>query len=110
VPPPHADRRLQRRLGIPFVHVTHGQDEALALADLVVVMNKGRIEQTGSPREVFEKPATEFVARFLGGHNVIETPAGMIAVRADRVSVVPAASNIRARIIKSRSKAAAPPI
>jgi putative spermidine/putrescine transport system ATP-binding protein len=87
-------RRLQRRLGIPFVHVTHGQDEALALADLVVVMNKGRIEQAGSPREVFEKPATEFVARFLGGHNVIETPAGKIAVRADRVTVVPDASNL----------------
>ena len=87
-------RRLQRRLGIPFVHVTHGQDEALALADLVVVMNKGRIEQAGSPLEVFERPATEFVARFLGGHNVIETPAGMIAVRADRVTLVPEASNL----------------
>ncbi len=49
-------RRLQRELGIPFIHVTHGQDEALALADLVVVMNKGTIEQAGSPREVFEKP------------------------------------------------------
>jgi len=78
-------RRLQSRLGIPFIHVTHGQDEALALADLVVVMNKGRIEQAGAPRDVFEKPATEFVARFLGGHNVIDTPAGPIAVRADRV-------------------------
>ena len=87
-------RRLQRRLGIPFVHVTHGQDEALALADLVVVMNKGKIEQAGSPLEVFEKPATEFVARFLGGHNVIETPAGKIAVRADRVTLVPDASNL----------------
>ncbi len=87
-------RRLQRRLGIPFVHVTHGQDEALALADLVVVMNKGRIEQAGSPLEVFERPATEFVARFLGGHNVIETPAGKIAVRADRVTLVPDASNL----------------
>jgi putative spermidine/putrescine transport system ATP-binding protein len=87
-------RRLQRRLGIPFVHVTHGQDEALALADLVVVMNKGKIEQVGSPRAVFETPATEFVARFLGGHNVIATPAGMIAVRADRVTVVAEASNL----------------
>jgi putative spermidine/putrescine transport system ATP-binding protein len=82
-------RRLQKQLGIPFVHVTHGQDEALALADLVVVMNKGRIEQIGAPREVFEKPATEFVARFLGGHNVIATPSGPIAVRADRVSLRP---------------------
>ena len=72
---------------IPFVHVTHGQDEALALADLVVVMNKGRIEQAGPPREVFEAPATEFVARFLGGHNVISTPGGLIAVRADRTSL-----------------------
>ena len=86
-------RRLQRRLGIPFVHVTHGQDEALALADLVVVMNKGRIEQAGSPRDVFEKPATEFVARFLGGHNVIDAAAGKIAVRADRVTLVPEASS-----------------
>ena len=51
-------RRLQRSLGIPFVHVTHGQDEALALADLVVVMNKGKIEQMGTPRDVFEKPRT----------------------------------------------------
>jgi putative spermidine/putrescine transport system ATP-binding protein len=80
-------RRLQKQLGIPFVHVTHGQDEALALADLVVVMNKGKIEQAAAPREVFEKPATEFIARFLGGHNVIATAAGPVAVRADRVSL-----------------------
>ena len=80
-------RRLQKQLGIPFVHVTHSQDEAMALADLVVVMNKGRIEQSGAPREVYEKPATEFVARFLGGHNVIATPAGPIAVRSDRLSL-----------------------
>ena len=77
-------KRLQLKLGIPFIHVTHGQDEALALADLVVVMNKGKIEQAGSARDVFEAPATEFVARFLGGHNVIKTPGGLIAVRADR--------------------------
>jgi putative spermidine/putrescine transport system ATP-binding protein len=80
-------RRLQKELGIPFIHVTHGQDEALALADIVVVMNKGRIEQAASPRDVFERPATEFIARFLGGHNVIATPAGPIAIRADRVSL-----------------------
>jgi len=86
-------RRLQLSLGIPFIHVTHGQDEALALADLVVVMNRGKIEQSGPPREVFEKPATEFIARFLGGHNVIDTPAGKIAVRADRVQVLPNGSN-----------------
>jgi putative spermidine/putrescine transport system ATP-binding protein len=81
-------RSMQKRLGIPFVHVTHGQDEALALADLVVVMNKGKIEQAASPKEVFEKPATEFIARFLGGHNVIATPGGAIAVRADRLTLL----------------------
>ena len=77
-------KRLQLKLGIPFIHVTHGQDEALALADIIVVMNKGKIEQAGSAREVFERPATEFVARFLGGHNVVQTTGGLIAVRADR--------------------------
>ena len=57
----------------------------MALADQVVVMNHGRIEQTGSPREVFNTPRSEFVARFMGAHNVIAGPAGPIAVRADRL-------------------------
>jgi putative spermidine/putrescine transport system ATP-binding protein len=80
-------RRLQRELGISFVHVTHSQDEAMAIADMLVIMNGGRIEQVGSPREVFNAPNTEFVARFIGGHNVLSTPAGTIAVRADRIAV-----------------------
>ena len=65
-------RRLQRELGISFVHVTHSQEEAMALADLVVVMNAGRIEQAGDPRSVYNAPATDFVARFIGGHNVVD--------------------------------------
>ena len=68
-------KRLQRDLGITFVHVTHAQDEALALADLVVVMEAGRLLQSGSPRAVFERPRTPFVARFLGGHNILECHA-----------------------------------
>ncbi len=68
-------KRLQRELGITFVHVTHSQEEAMALADLVVVMNAGRIEQHGPPRAVYNEPATHFVARFIGGHNVIEGTA-----------------------------------
>jgi putative spermidine/putrescine transport system ATP-binding protein len=63
-------KRLQRRLDISFVHVTHDQDEALALADLVIVMNEGRIEQAAAARTIFERPRTAFVARFIGGHNV----------------------------------------
>jgi len=78
-------KRWHRALGMSFIHVTHSQEEAMALADLVVVMNQGRIEQAGSAREVFERPRTEFVARFIGAHNVIETPAGKVAVRCDRL-------------------------
>jgi putative spermidine/putrescine transport system ATP-binding protein len=77
-------KRLQRELGISFVHVTHSQDEAMALADLVVVMEAGHIRQAASAREIFEKPKTAFVARFIGGHNVISTARGQVAVRADR--------------------------
>ena len=64
-------KKLQKQLGITFVHVTHSQEEAMALADIIVVMSDGRIEQAASPREVFERPATAFVARFMGDHNVI---------------------------------------
>jgi putative spermidine/putrescine transport system ATP-binding protein len=94
-------KALQTRLGISFIHVTHSQDEAMALADLVVVMNHGRIEQVANAREVFNKPATPFVARFIGGHNVLPAavararvdPRGgdsaFVAIRADRMSVTP---------------------
>eukprot|EP01032_Pedospumella_encystans_P038965 gene38965-44174_t len=64
-------KKLQTSLGITFVHVTHSQEEAMALADLIVVMNEGRIEQADTPRAVFERPATAFVARFMGDHNVL---------------------------------------
>ena len=57
----------------------------MALADLIVIMNQGRIEQAGSPREVFNEPKTAFVARFIGGHNVIPVERGEIAVRSDRL-------------------------
>ena len=78
-------KRLQRELGITFIHVTHGQDEALALADEIVVMNNAVIEQAGPAREVFNAPRTSFVARFIGGHNVLTLPQGIFAVRADEV-------------------------
>jgi putative spermidine/putrescine transport system ATP-binding protein len=78
-------KRLQRELGITFIHVTHGQDEAMALADLVVLMNAGRIEQQGSPREIFNHPRSEFTAKFIGGHNVIAVGDETFAVRNDRL-------------------------
>jgi spermidine/putrescine transport system ATP-binding protein len=57
---------LQRRTGRSFVHVTHDQEEAMALASLIVVMNKGRIEDMGSPQRIYERPATRFTANFMG--------------------------------------------
>ena len=81
-------RKLQRELGISFVHVTHGQDEALALADEIVVMNNAVIEQAGTARDVFNAPTTAFVAQFIGGHNVIALPEGRFAIRTDAVGVV----------------------
>ncbi len=78
-------KKLQRELGITFIHVTHGQDEAMALADEIVVMRDAMIEQAGPPREVFNAPSSEFVARFIGGHNVIALPSGRITVRSDAI-------------------------
>ena len=60
-------RRMQRDLGITFIHVTHTQPEAIALADLVVVMDQGHIEQAASAQDVYTKPLTAYVARFMGG-------------------------------------------
>jgi putative spermidine/putrescine transport system ATP-binding protein len=80
-------KKLQRELGISFIHVTHGQDEALALADEIVVMNNAVIEQAGPAREVFNAPRTEFVARFIGGHNVVALPQGHFAIRADHIGL-----------------------
>ena len=64
-------KRLQQSLGITFIHVTHSQEEAMSLADLVVVMSDGRIEQSGSARDIYNAPRTAFVAKFMGGHNVL---------------------------------------
>jgi putative spermidine/putrescine transport system ATP-binding protein len=65
-------RNLQRRLGITFIYVTHDQGEALSMSDRVAVFNCGRIEQMASARELYTKPRTPFVARFVGGANVAE--------------------------------------
>ena len=78
-------KRLQRELGISFIHVTHSQDEAMALADIVVLMNAGKIEQHASPREIFNHPKTEFTAKFIGGHAVISVDGETYAVRNDRL-------------------------
>ena len=77
----------QQSLGMTFVHVTHSQEEAMALADQVVVMNQGRIEQDAAPHVLFNAPRSEFVARFMGGHNVVPTSTGLVAVRSDKTQL-----------------------
>ncbi|WP_029008912.1 ABC transporter ATP-binding protein [Azospirillum halopraeferens] len=69
-------KRLQREIGITFVYITHSHSEAFTMADRVVIMNKGRVEQIGAPKDIFLRPASRFVARFLGGNNLF---AGRVA-------------------------------
>lgn len=65
-------RRLQRQLGITFIYVTHDQEEALVMSDRIAVMNKGQIEQVGTPEEIYSHPVSQFVAEFIGETNVFE--------------------------------------
>src|SRR4029434_3619128 len=68
-------KRLQTRLGVTVIYVTHDQEEALTLSDRVAVMNCGRIEQLGDPTELYERPHTAFVAQFIGESNRLEGTA-----------------------------------
>jgi spermidine/putrescine transport system ATP-binding protein len=65
-------KRIQREVGITFVYVTHDQNEALTMSDRLVVMNSGKVEQLGTPQELYEQPATKFVAGFIGTSNVVQ--------------------------------------
>ncbi|WP_237143736.1 ABC transporter ATP-binding protein [Phyllobacterium zundukense] len=71
----HEIRSLQKRLGITAIHVTHDREEAMVMADRIVIMNAGRIEQQGSPEEVYNKPASPFVAAFMGAENLLSMQA-----------------------------------
>src|ERR671922_2211833 len=72
-------RRMQQELGITFVHVPHTQLEAIGVADMVVVMAQGRIEQAGTAQEIYTRPRNACVARFMGGHNVLSGHVAAVA-------------------------------
>jgi putative spermidine/putrescine transport system ATP-binding protein len=81
-------KRIQREvsdIGITFVYVTHDQEEALTMSDRLAVFNEGRIEQIGAPAEVYERPATEFVAGFVGVSNVLERNGRKFTVRPEKI-------------------------
>jgi putative spermidine/putrescine transport system ATP-binding protein len=96
-------KSLQRRLGITFVYVTHDQGEALSMADRVAVFNKGKIEQLAAPRELYTRPRTAFVARFVGSANVAD------AALAQAIHGSPQPFAIRAENITVGADTAAPP-
>mgnify|MGYP000547125224 CR=1 FL=1 len=88
-------KALQRQLGITFIFVTHDQEEALTLSDRIAVFNQGRIEQLGTPRELYEKPKSAFVANFVGSSNVFNADeskrllntSGFNAIRPERIEI-----------------------
>jgi putative spermidine/putrescine transport system ATP-binding protein len=80
-------KRIQQELGITFVYVTHDQEEALTMSDRLAVFAAGRIEQVGTPAEVYEHPATEFVAGFVGVSNVLERGGERFTVRPEKIHV-----------------------
>jgi putative spermidine/putrescine transport system ATP-binding protein len=82
-------RQLNRALGITFVYVTHDQGEALTLSDRLAVMERGRLVQVGTPREIYERPRTAFVARFIGESNVLVQEGRPVSVRPERIELVP---------------------
>ena len=87
-------QRIQREVGVTFVHVTHDQEEAMSMADLIAVMNEGRIEQLGPPAELYERPRTEFVASFLGVSNLLDGKRGAAATARSPSSRPPTAPRL----------------
>jgi putative spermidine/putrescine transport system ATP-binding protein len=80
-------KRIQQDVGLTFVYVTHDQEEALTMSDRLAVFNEGRIEQLGTPAEVYEHPATEFVAGFVGVSNVLERDGRRFTVRPEKIQM-----------------------
>jgi putative spermidine/putrescine transport system ATP-binding protein len=83
-------KQIQGELGMTFVYVTHDQEEALTMSDRIAVFNEGRIEQVGTPAEMYEHPRTEFVAGFIGTSNVLERGGRRFTVRPEKIRVLPA--------------------
>ena len=83
-------KRIQSEVGITFVYVTHDQEEALTMSDRIAVFNHGRVEQVGSPAELYERPVNEFVAGFVGVSNVLERAGRRFTVRPEKVRLLDA--------------------
>jgi putative spermidine/putrescine transport system ATP-binding protein len=80
-------KSLQRDLGMTFIYVTHDQEEALTMSDRIAVFNDGRIEQVGAPAEVYDRPASEFVAGFVGSSNIVDRGGRRLCIRPERIAL-----------------------
>ena len=92
-------KRIQETVGITFVYVTHDQEEALAMSDRVAVMDGGRIEQLGPPQEIYDEPATPFVAGFIGETNFIDEDGRTVAIRPELLRVERGGEGRRGRVL-----------
>jgi putative spermidine/putrescine transport system ATP-binding protein len=92
-------KELQRELGITFVYVTHDQEEALTMSDRLAVFNDGRIEQVGTPAEVYEHPRSEFVAAFVGVSNVLERAGRRITIRPEKIHMREETADVDASVV-----------
>jgi spermidine/putrescine transport system ATP-binding protein len=83
-------KRLQEQLGITFIYITHDQEEALTMSDRIAVMRSGLFEQIGPAQDIYNNPATSYVARFVGSANVLRSGNGYLAIRSEHVEFIPA--------------------
>jgi putative spermidine/putrescine transport system ATP-binding protein len=81
-------KRIQQEVGITFIYVTHDQDEALTMSDRIAVFSQGRIDQVGTPVDVYEHPGTEFVAGFVGVSNMLERNGRRFTVRPEKIRLL----------------------
>jgi putative spermidine/putrescine transport system ATP-binding protein len=81
-------KRIQQEVGITFIYVTHDQEEALTMSDRLAVFNAGRIEQVGAPADVYERPASEFIASFVGVSNMLERGGRRFTIRPEKVRLL----------------------
>ena len=94
-------KRLQEQLGITFIYITHDQEEALSMSDRIAVMRNGSFEQIGSAQDIYLRPETSYVARFVGDANIIKSDGVHLAVRTEHVEISPdeLSPGLKARII-----------
>jgi len=85
-------KALQREVGITFIFVTHDQEEALSMSDRIVIFNHGRIEQIGSPREIYENPRSAFVSEFVGQTNRIKVQGKQVNIRPEHLTIAKAST------------------